>query len=216
MAGLNLMEMLAGSAGDGAREQLGNQLGLNQDQTQSALKALLPALSAGLQANTSKHGGLEGLLGALSKGNHDQYLERPERLREPETVMDGNAILGHLLGSKDMSRSVASAASKKTGLSDELLKMALPLVASMVMGSLSKQTKDPSVAEQLMGALGGGSQPQQKQGFGLGDLLGAAMGGGQSQPKQSGGMGILGRLLDSDGDGSSVDDIFDMVMKGRR
>lgn len=216
MAGLNLMEMLLGNDGSGARQQLGSQLGLSSDQTNSALKALIPALSAGLQSNTQKPGGLEALLGALSNGGHDQYLDQPQRLSEPKSIMDGNAILGHLLGSKDMSRSVASAASKKTGISDQLLKMALPMIASMVMGSLSKQTKDPSIADQLMGALGGAAQPQQKQGFGLGDLLGAVMGGGNKQPASSGAGGVLGRLLDADGDGSTVDDIFAMVMKSRK
>lgn len=217
MAGINLMEMLSGAAGAGARQQMSSALGLDESQTNSALKALLPALAAGLQKNTQQPGGVEALLGALSKGDHDQYLDRPERVAQPEAISDGNAILGHLLGSKDMSRSVASAASQKTGISDQLLKMALPMVASMVMGSLSKQTKDPSVAGQLMGMLGGGQpQPaQQKQGFGIGDLLGAAMGGGRQQ-QSSGGMGMLGRLLDADGDGSSVDDIFAMVMKGRK
>ncbi|MDJ0922279.1 MAG: DUF937 domain-containing protein [Henriciella sp.] len=212
MAGMNLMEMLMGAAGNGAREELGSQLGLNQDQTGMALKALIPALSAGLQSNAQQPGGIEALLGALSKGDHDQYLDQPQRLRQPETVMDGNAILGHLLGSKDMSRSVASSAAQKTGLSDQLMKAALPMVASMVMGSLSKQTKDPSVADQLMGALGG--QTQQKS-AGLGGLLGAVMGGGAKQ-QSTGGMSMLGNLLDADGDGSAMDDIFQMVMKNRR
>ncbi|MEO0722149.1 MAG: DUF937 domain-containing protein [Pseudomonadota bacterium] len=221
MAGLNLMDMIQSAAGGQAKRQLGQQLGLDESQTQSALKALLPALAAGLQRNTQEPGGVEALLGALANGQHERYLDEPESLSRQETIADGNGILGHLLGSKDMSRSVASAASQKTGISDQVLKMALPLVASMVMGSLSKQTKDPSVADQLMGMLGG-EQPQptqQKSGFGVGDLLGMAMkmGGGQRAPAQSaGGMGMLGRLLDADGDGSSMDDIFEMVMKGRR
>ena len=164
MAGLNLMDMINAAAGGQAKEQLGSQLGLNQDQTGAALKALLPALAAGLQSNSQKPGGLEALLGALQNGDHDQYLDQPERLSRPETVTDGNAILGHLLGSKDMSRSVASAASQKTGISDSVLKSALPLVASMVMGSLSKQTKEGDLSSQLMGALGGG----QSQGSGGG------------------------------------------------
>jgi len=213
MAGLNLMDMLMGAAGDGARAEMGAQLGLNQDQTSMAIKALLPALSAGLKSNAEQPGGIEALLGALSKGDHDQYLDQPQRLRQPQSTVDGNAILGHLLGSKDMSRSVASSASQKTGISDQLLKAALPMVASMVMGSLSKQTKDPNVSDHLMGAFGG--QAQQKS-SGLGGLLGAVMGGG-SNPQSSGGMaGMLGNLLDADSDGSAMDDIFDMVMKRRR
>ncbi|MEO0467537.1 MAG: DUF937 domain-containing protein [Pseudomonadota bacterium] len=220
MAGLNLFEMINSAQGGGATQQLGQQLGLNQDQTNMALKALLPALSAGLKANTSKPGGVQALLGALQNGQHEQYLDQPERLSQPETVNDGNAILGHLFGSKEVSRSVASAASQKTGIGDDILKMALPMVASMVMGSLSKQTKDPEIGSQLMGMLGGSqSQPAQSQGGGLlGGLLGAVMGGGNKatpQQQSSGAMGMLGNLLDADGDGSAMDDIFQMVMKQR-
>lgn len=224
MAGLNLLDMIMSAQGGATKQQLGQQLGLSEDQTNAALKALLPALSAGLKANTAKPGGIEALLGALQSGQHEQYIEQPEALGRPETIQDGNAILGHLLGSKDVSRAVASRASEKTGISDQVLKMALPIVASMVMGSLSKQTKDPGIAEQLMGALGG-SQPQPPQGSSsggglLGGLLGAVMGGGRQQPAQaqqgSGMMGMLGNLLDSDKDGSAVDDIFEMVMKQRR
>ncbi len=219
MAGLNLMDMIAAASGGQAKQQLGQTLGLNEDQTGAALKALLPALAAGLQANTQKPGGVEALLGALANGHHDRYLEEPDRLGQRETIEDGNAILGHLLGSKDMSRSVASAASQKTGIGDDILKMALPMIASMVMGSLSKQTKDPDVAGQLMGMLGG-TRPQPsepvKGGFGLNDLLGAAMGArAEPEPAKTGTMGMLGRLLDADGDGSPMDDIFQMVMKKR-
>lgn len=220
MAGLNLLEMIETANGGAAKRELGQQLGLDESQTQSALKALLPALSAGLKANTEKPGGLQSLIEALNSGHHDEYLDRPETLRQPETVMDGNAILGHLLGSKDMSRSVASAASEKTGLTDTLLKSALPLVASLVMGSLSKQSKDPDLASQFAGLLGGAQpQPAQRGSSGLGGLIGAMLGGGRQAPAQQqagGGMGALGRLLDADGDGSSMDDIFDMVMKSRR
>ncbi|MEM8576158.1 MAG: DUF937 domain-containing protein [Pseudomonadota bacterium] len=225
MAGLNLLDMIMSAQGGATKQQFGQQLGLDENQAGAALQALLPALSAGLKANTAKPGGVEALLGALQNGQHEQYLDQPEALGRPETIQDGNAILGHLLGSKDMSRAVASRASEKTGISDQVLKMALPMVASMVMGSLSKQTKDPSIAGQLMGALGG-SQPQPPQGSSsggglLGGLLGAVMGGGGSQQpaqtQQGGGMmGMLGNLLDSDKDGSAVDDIFDMVMKQRR
>lgn len=219
MAGLNLMDMITAASGGQVQQQLGSQLGLDDAQTASALKALLPALSAGLQANTRKPGGVQALLGALANGDHGQYLDDPSRLTRPETIEDGNAILGHLLGSREMSRSVASAAAQKTGISDTILKAALPMIASMVMGSLSKQTQDPDIAGQLMGMLGGGApQPSQpaKTGFGLNDLLSAATGArAEAEPAKTGAMGMLGRLLDSDGDGSAVDDIFQMVMKQR-
>jgi len=229
MAAANLFDMIAGAAGGSAMKQVGQQFGLSESQTQGALKALLPAISGGLKRNAAEPQGLEALLGALDKGNHDEYLDRPERLAEPSTVDDGNAILGHLLGSKEMSRQVASQASARTGVDTGILKKMLPVVAAMAMGSLSKQSKEPSVAEAMVGALmgggntgGGGMLGQllggggQSGGGGLGALLGAALGGGQQQqaaPQQKPDLGLLGGLLDADGDGNAMDDIFSMVLK---
>ena len=120
--------------------------------------------------------GLEALMGALTKGNHQRYIDHPESLGDAGTVADGNAILGHLLGSKDVSRQVTSHAAATTGLDDGLLKKMLPVLASMVMGSMSKQA--------TAGNMAGGN---------------AAAGGLRTQ------------LLDSDKDGSVIDDILGMA-----
>ena len=219
MAGINLFDMLTQAQGGGAMRQVGQQFGLDQSQTHNAVKALLPALAAGLQKNAGSEGGLEALLGALAGGNHARYLDQPEALSRPETVADGNSILGHLLGSKDMSRAVATRAAQRTGLSDGLLKKMLPVVATMVMGSLSKQSQQPDMLQALMGAMGAPQQQRQAppQG-GLGGLLGGLLGGGRQAParRQKPDLGLLGGLLDADGDGNALDDIFDMVMKQRR
>ena len=154
--------------------------------------------------------------------NHDQYIENPQMLGRPETVQDGNAILGHLFGSKDVSRAVASHASQKSGIGADLLKKMLPLVATMAMGSLSKQTRGGTMKSALAGLamqhlMGGGQAPQ--QGGGIGGLLGALTGAPKRQQRRAvqthqQGMGMLGNLLDADGDGSSMDDILAMAMKG--
>jgi len=70
---------------------------------------------------------LAGLLGALQGGQHEQYLENPQMLGQPQTVNDGNAILGHLFGSKDVSRAVAGRAAEQTGIGSDVLKKLLPL-----------------------------------------------------------------------------------------
>ena len=215
MPGMNLFDMLTQASGGAAVQQVSQKTGLSQDQTSMAIKALLPAIAAGLQRNAGQPGGLQSLLGALENGNHDRYLDKPETLAQPEAIMDGNAILGHLLGSKDTSRAVASQASQKTGIDSQLLKMILPMIATMAMGSLSKQTKEPNMLQALAGVLNGG-QPQAPSG-GLGGLLGGLLGGGQKQAAQQpqGALGMLGGLLDADGDGSPMDDIFKMVMSRR-
>jgi len=213
MAGINLFDMLTQTNNGAAVQQVGQQTGLQPDMAQAAIKALLPAIAGGLQRNVQQPGGLQSLLGALQNGQHEQYLDQPESLAQPNAIADGNAILGHLLGSKDTSRAVAAQAAQKTGLSEQILKSVLPMVASMAMASLSKQTKKPDMAGALAGMLSG-QQPQPAQG-GIGGLLGGLLGGQSKAQAQTGAMGMLGGLLDADGDGNAVDDIFQMVMNRR-
>jgi hypothetical protein len=138
---MTILETIAGAQGGGAVQQLANQFGLKPDQAKSAVGALMPALAAGLQRNMASESGLSGLINALGNGSHDTYLNDPNTLARPETVADGNAILGHVLGSKDVSRQVAAQAAQKTGIDTSILKKMLPLVAALAMGGLSRQTK---------------------------------------------------------------------------
>jgi len=230
--GMNMMEMIMQAAGGQAPQQVGQQFGLDQQQSQSAIAALLPAISSAMKQNTNNPQGLAGLLGALQNGSHDQYLDNPAQLGQPQAVNEGNAILGHLFGSKDVSRAVAGRAAEKSGVGADILKKMLPMVAMMAMGSLGKQTRGAGmfnsagggglqgmIAQMAMQQLTGGAQAK----GGLGGLLGGLLGGGarrqQAQMQQQAssahqqGLGMLGKMLDADGDGSSMDDILGMLMK---
>lgn len=149
---MNLLESIVSSPD--ALSQLSKSFGVSDSQAQSALKALLPALSSGLKKNVSSPGGLDSLLSALSQGNHEKYLDQPSRLERAATVQEGNGILGHLLGNKDTSRRVAARAAEQTGISNDVLKQMLPIVATMVMGALSKQSA-PVRAQQSSSDAGG-------------------------------------------------------------
>ena len=229
--GMNMMDMIMQAAGGQAPQQIGQQFGLNQQQSQSAISALLPAISTAMKQNTNNPQGLAGLLGALQNGSHDQYLDNPAQLNQPQATTEGNAILGHLFGSKDVSRAVAGHAAQKSGVGADILKKMLPMVAMMAMGSLGKQTRGAGMFSQ---AAGGGMQGmiaqmamQQLTGGaskgGLGGLLGGLLGGGarrqqvqmqrQASSAHQQGLGMLGNMLDADGDGSSMDDILRMLMK---
>ena len=219
MSGMNLLDMIMSAQGGAAAQQAGAQLGLNQQQSQSAIAALLPAISSALKQNTAKPEGLAGLLGALQGGNHGQYLDNAQAVASPAAVTDGNAILGHLFGSKDVSRAVAGHAAQKTGLDSGILKKMLPMVATMAMGSLSKQTSGGSIGSGIAGLavnqlMGGGV----KGGI-ASAVIGSLLGGNkraarQQQQTHQQGLGILGNLLDADGDGNQMDDILGMAMKG--
>ena len=222
MAGLNLIDMILSAQGGGIAQNAGAQFGLTPSQTQGAIAALMPAISSALKKNTQSPQGLGGLLQALQGGTHSQYIDSPKALEQPTAIRDGNAILGHLFGSKDVSRAVAGQAATQTGLGTDVLKKLLPLVATLAMGSLSKQTAQPDMKSALAGLamqqlMGGGSSAQTN---GLGSLLGGLLGGGQRRQHkqavqvQQQGLGILGNLLDADKDGSSMDGILEMAMKG--
>jgi hypothetical protein len=99
--------------------------------------------------------GLSKLRRALETGGHDRYIDNPESMLADETRVDGNKILGHLFGSKDVSRDVARTAEKDTGIDAGLIKKALPLLATLAMGAMSKKSAGGKTS-------------------GLGDLLGMA------------------------------------------
>lgn len=186
---MNILEQILNAQNGGAARQLGDQFGLDDRQTQSALGALLPALAGAVSQNTRAPGGLESLLGALGGGQHARYLDEPSVLGDARTVDDGNGILGHLLGSKEVSREVASRASQQTGIGSDVLKRMLPIVAAMVMGGLAKK------------ATAGGASMPQASGFGT-----------SAQPSAGGGLlDMLTPMLDQNKDGSALDDVLKMA-----
>jgi hypothetical protein len=174
---MDILSALLNAQGGGATRQLGQQFGLNDDQVGAALSALVPALAAGVQRNASSQGGLDSLLGALTGGSHQQYLDDPSALTRQETVEDGNGILGHLFGSKDVSRQVAAQASAQTGIGADILKQMLPMVAAMMMGAMSKRATQPSG---MSAGAGGGlldmltpMLDQNRDGSAIDDVLGS-------------------------------------------
>ncbi|MCZ2157144.1 MAG: DUF937 domain-containing protein [Bryobacterales bacterium] len=149
---MDLLQMILSAQGGNIAGSLGQRFGLSQEQTASAVASLLPALMGGMQKNIQQPGGLDALLGALAGGDHQEYLNNPNAISGDQSVQEGNGILGHLLGSKDVSRQVAANAAASTGIGADVLKQMLPVVASMMMGAVSKQTS----GGQKAAAAGGG------------------------------------------------------------
>lgn len=188
---MNIMDALQQSGGIGT---MAKELGINESVAEAGAAALLPAILGGFkkttQAQPSGLDGLGGLLGQLGgSGLLDSVLGT-----QPTPVAKGNDVLGQIFGSKEVSRTVAAGAEQQTGISSELLKQMLPIVAMMVAGYMAKQSGDS-------GSKGGG----------LGGLIGGLLGGGNKA--SSGGLGGLGSLLDLNGDGNPLDDIIGMAGK---
>ena len=136
----SLYDMLANAQNGQGMEMLARQFGLSQQQTQAAVEALLPAFSQGLKRNASDPYGIGAFMTAMATGQHAKYFDDAQNAFSPQGMAEGNGILGHLFGSKDLSRAVASQAAQATGIGQQVLQQMLPVIASMIMGGLFKQS----------------------------------------------------------------------------
>ena len=159
---MSLLKAILETNDGGAVKALAQNFGLSNVQAGAAVAKLLPALTQGMKSNVSQQGGLDALLGALNKGNHQRYVDNPTELTRPDSIADGNNILGHLLGNKDVSRQVASQAAEQTGIDTGVLKKMLPMVAGLAMGSLSPS--NPAAAAPWPACSGATSKPRPRPG----------------------------------------------------
>jgi hypothetical protein len=196
----NLFDMIRNAQGGNGMENLASQFGLQQTQVQSALEALLPAFSMGLEKQAQNPAGMMNMFGQAAQGTFHNMFDHGASPAETQSA--GNEVLGSLFGSKDMSRAVAAQASAASGISSTILKAMLPTIAAMLMGGVMKNMfngQGGMLGGLLSSMFGGGqqAQPGAASGGGIGDILGQMMGGGQAQPGggSSGGMGGLGDIL---------------------
>ena len=182
---MNLLETLFSNQGGETIRSIAKTVGLGENDTKSIIQKLAPAVAKGINNNASRDSGLDSLIGALNKGSHQRYLDEPGILGEQKSIDEGNAILGHIFGSKDVSRNVASHAANETGQDSGVIKKILPMVAATIMGALSQKNS------------GTGS-------------IGSAFSGGQNTSSK---LGLLGSFLDTDNDGDVMDDVLKLAKK---
>jgi hypothetical protein len=212
-----LYDMLANAQNGAAFEQMARQFGLSQEQARAAVEALTPAFSQGLKRNASDPYGLGAFLQALSTGQHAKYFEDASRAFSPQGMEEGNGILSHLFGSKELSRAVAAQAAAATGIGQETLKQMLPALAAMIMGGLYKQSAGQAQAagnpfgelfEQMVRQGGGMAMPRYEApqpganpfdnpfGKALEGMFGGAGGRAAREPQSPYGDNPLGRIFE--------------------
>jgi hypothetical protein len=204
---MDMMDIIKAAGGVSA---IAKELGVDEGTALSGATALLPAILGGFksQAQTQPEGlgGLMNVIGGLGGGG----LLASVLGAGPSNVDAGNNVLGQIFGSKDVSRTVADDASTKTGLSSELLKKMLPLLAMAVAGYMASHAGGAAAAPAQ-------TAPTESSGGGLGGMLGNVLGGllsgGQAAQVPAPGLGGLGSLLDMDHDGNPLNDIIGMAGK---
>ncbi len=203
---MNITDILAQMGG---LQSIAKELGISEAQAASGAAALAPAILGGFkkqaQAQPAGLEGLGGLLGQLGGGGLLDAVLSPQ----PTDVNPGNAVLGQIFGSKDVSRTVAQNVSSQTGLDAGVLKKMLPLLAMLVAGYMAKQRGNTADTAPAQDAGGGGL------GGMLGGILGGLTGGGGAA-RGAGTGGGLASMIDMNGDGNALDDILKMAGKMMR
>ena len=181
-----LLDDLMGQIGGAGMQNLSQQLGLNQQQTASAVSAALPVLLGAMAKKTETADGANQLAQAVTDDDGG-ILDDLVGFLGSSNNRNGADILSSLLGGKQTN--VESGISKATGLDLGQSMSLLQHLAPILMGFLGKK--------------------QSQEGFGT-SVLTNILAGAVSQKSGSGGgsiMDIAGAFLDQDGDGSAIDDI---------
>lgn len=181
-----LTEMLMRQLAGGALSQISGKIGADQSTTSKALEIALPLLISALARNSSTPTGAQALDQAIAKDHDGSILDNLGGFFSNPEAANGAGILGHVLGGR---RDVAETGlAQSTGLD--------PGAASQLL---------ETVAPLVLAALGKAKQQQGLDAVGLSEFLGSQ--DQQAQAEAPGMMGMLGNLLDSNKDGSVLDDV---------
>ncbi|MCV3766848.1 DUF937 domain-containing protein [Rhizobium sp. TRM95796] len=139
---LPLFDLMMNAQNGQATEAMARQFGLAQEQMQKAMTALMPAFSSGFKRSAANPYDFNALLQSAMSGGYAKYFEDMGKAFTPQGVADGNAILGQLFGSKDVSRAIAAQAAQMSGIGQEVLKQMLPVMANAMVGGFLRQVAD--------------------------------------------------------------------------
>ncbi|MEM9362521.1 MAG: DUF937 domain-containing protein [Bacteroidota bacterium] len=189
-----LLDLLNSPMGKQLISGVAGQTGQSENQTADVLGMAMPLLMGAMKKNASTPGGAEGLMNALSSKHDGSILNDLGGLFgggvDQGVMDDGAGILGHVFGTKQSQ--VENALSNKSGIDAGSISQILKIAAPIILGYLGKQTRQQNL-----------SSPDALSG-----LLGGLMGGSNTQKEQS----LIETFLDSDGDGSVIDDLAGMVL----
>ena len=184
----DLLQQLSGEKVD----HISQQIGADRGTTMEAISTAVPFLISALAKNSSQQGGAEALHNALQRDHDGGILDDIiGYLGNPDSV-NGRGILDHVLGNRQ--NVTETALSRQTGLNTASIGRLLAILAPIIMAYLGRT--------------------QRQGGFDPGSLSGYLEGQQQRAKERSPGMiGMLTDLLDSNNDGSVLDDILNKFSK---
>jgi len=179
-----------GQLGGGGVDQIARAVGVSGGDVTNVLAGALPAMMAGLTRNATSGNGASALLGALDRDHDGSVLDDVMGyLGGGGNLAAGAGILGHVFGGSQ--GNVEKAVSRSSGVDMGTVTKIMAMVAPLIMGSLGKAKRQQGFdASGLAAALGQQEQVARK-----------------ASPSA---VDMFSKMLDSDGDGESMDDIVKM------
>lgn len=199
----SLIEGLAGALGGETLGQLAGALGTDNELAGKAIAAALPAIMGGLARNSREPTGAGALLNAINTDHNGSILDNLGSIFGGNDNSDGDKILGHVLGNGRPRVEQQVAAS--SGMSSELVKRLLPMLAPIVLGYIGRRMSNAQSDASILGALLNNEREEVKRADGgLGGLLdlldgddddGGLLGAAGDLLTGPAGRAILGQLL---------------------
>jgi hypothetical protein len=171
---------------------ISQNIGADNKTTKSALSAALPLLVSALANNASKPEGAQALHQALTQDHNGSILNDVSGFLNNPQAANGAGILGHVLGGQQPV--VTQGLARGTGLNSDQVGQLLQIAAPLVMGMLGQHQQQNGLNPNGLSSFLG-SQQQQVQ---------------QSNPDL---MGTLNTLLDTNQDGSAMDEVVGLMGK---
>ena len=192
-----ILELLNSATGAQMIKGVARETGQPEDKTSDVLAMAMPVLLSAMKKNARTPEGAAGLMGALSSRHTGGILDDLEGLFgggvDSAVTTEGEGILGHVLGGNQPS--VENALSQRSGLDTGTIAQILKIGAPILLGYLGRQRAQANVTDA----------------GGLNSLLGGLLGGQPSQNQE-----LITTLIDSDGDGSVLDDVSDMIFGNKQ
>ena len=187
----SILDTIMGQLDGDKLKQLGQQAGTDETQARDGLSAAIPLILGALQGNATDKGGAESLQKSLKRDHDGSILDNiGDFLGDPKKA-NGAGILKHVLG--DRRGTIENKLAERNGMESGSMGSLLEMAAPLVMGALGRQ--------------------QGSGGFDVGMLEQFLGGERKASEKDSGIMGMVTDLLDSDKDGSIIDDIGGLAGK---
>lgn len=175
----NLTEIMQAAHSGQAFDTMARQFGLTPQQARSAVEALLPAFSLGLQRQTQSLQMLSAFLGQVAAAQQQaSAYENPAAAFSPYAAQQGQGLIGIVFGNPEVARQIAAQAAAMSGVSMQILQQMMPFMATMLMGGMNRTMMNGLQNAGVQVPSGGSAFPGMPDPRAFSEMFGRMMGAG--------------------------------------